>query len=187
MPFEGHRFRITERLGIRLMARKASLPKLNQCSSPAPQRVSLTECRVIEALFAFFVIAVLGLAHIQLKFYICDLKMQHGRLQEQRGKLDQELAFMGTTNETLCDSDRLRTIGLHELSLEQCDPKTQVVAVVPDTLRQKYESRSLPANANRAGMDLAVAGGRGQGGDSIQQFFLSLADMNKAYAGGKEQ
>jgi len=154
--------------------------------SPAPQRVSLTECRVIEALFAFFVIAVLGLAHIQLKFYITDLKMQHGRLQEQRAKLDQQLAYTGTTNETLCDTDRLRTIGLHELSLEQCDPKTQVVAVVPGALKQKYETRALHVSDSRAIADVALPAGRAQNGDSIQQFFLSLADMNRAYAGGKE-
>ena len=166
------------------MARKVVLPKISDCSSPAPRSSSLTENRVVQALFMFAVVALLGLAHVQLNFAIRDMKMRSRQLQEQRQVMQRQIDRVAYERECLCSNERLREIARKDLKMEELDPRTQAVASVPESVRVRYSDTAMtPAPLSRE-VDLAGAAVAAAQGP-MQKVLFALVDANKAYAAGE--
>ena len=163
------------------MARKVVLPKISDCSSPAPRFSSLTENRVVQALFMFSIVALLGLAHVQLKFAIRDMQMRSRQLQEQRQVMRRQIDRVGCERECLCSNERLREIARKELKMEELDPRTQTVASIADSVRLRY-SDTAPTPAPQV-REIDLGGDAAQG--PVQKVLFALVDANKAYAAGE--
>jgi len=171
------------------MAQTTPLPKFTECFAPAPRPVSLNDRRITQALFAFLLLAVLCVAHVYLRFSIRDLKMQQHRQQELHRALLQRENQLRHESETLCDSSRLREYARRELKMVETDPRTQLVASVPTSLRDKYLGND-PAVAPRATMIASAIRAipmEAQKAEPIQKFLLSLVEANQAFAAGNSR
>lgn len=161
------------------MNRKNPLPMITDCFAPAPRSVSLNDHRITQALFAFLVFGLLSVAHIYLQFCIRDVKTQHQKLQEQCRNLRQEESRLQHENEALCDAAQLRDWARHERQMVESDPKTQTVAALPDSLKEKYVADAKVRGRDET-LDFATVGETQDA--PVTRLLLSLVDVNKAFA-----
>lgn len=155
---------------------------MTDCFAPAPRTVSLSESRMVQAVFVFVVVAALALAHIHLQFATRDLRMQHRKVQEKHQTLVQEESRILHEIEAECDSVRLRAFG-REMEMVETDVRSQAVASIPESLNQKYLGTVERSKTETvlAGMSDPVVGDLG-----MKQILFKLADVNKAFAGQQE-
>lgn len=159
------------------MTRKVPLPKITECFAPAPRTVSVNDCRITKAVLAFTVLAVLSVGHIYLRFLIRDMKLQQSQLVEQSDQLQRHAAQLESDCAKLCDSTRLRAVGRYGLHMVEESPQGRIVASVPDSIASKYAAQ--PLGSQPAG---SVRGTQVADAAPVQQFLMSLVDVNKAYA-----
>jgi cell division protein FtsL len=162
------------------MARRAAMPRITPCFPIAPRRASLTDRRVMTALFVSVVLAVWGVAHIHLRFAIDDMRMQHRRLQEQYRALEiRHMTLQGET-EQMSELERLGQFARYDLGMVEQDPRTRVVASVPPAVAAKYaESRSVAAADEAGAADVLVGRLPDVPGKS---WLLTLVEVNQAFA-----
>lgn len=162
------------------MARKATMPRITPCFPIAPRRASLTDRRVVTALFFSLALAFWGVSHVHLRFAIDDARMQHRRLQEQyRGLELKHMALQGET-ERMSELERLGQFARYELGMVEQDPRTRVVASVGSAVSAKYaESRSVAVAEEAGAADALIGRLPDVPGKSL---LLTLVDVNQAFA-----
>src|SRR5688572_16526055 len=124
--------------GLRL-SDSAKLPSTQQRDSSRmmPNPVSLNGRRVAQAFVCCLAIAVLALAHIQLRFVINDTRLQHQRMQNVHRALIQEHLTLERKSAMLTDTSRLQDFARSQLRMvETLDRST---AYVPASVRDKYD------------------------------------------------
>jgi hypothetical protein len=125
--------------GLRL---QDSLLELESSSMRMPVRpVSLTAQRIMRGLACSALIGLLAVAHIQLRFWINDSRLQHQRMQRIHTELLQNYAVLERGNAQLTDYTRLRQYATQQLHMVEVD--TRPVAYIPRNVRDKYNAESV--------------------------------------------
>jgi hypothetical protein len=126
------------------MTRKATLPKITECIDPMPRASSFSEIRMLQALAAFALLGALAVAHVHLRFVTTDMKFQQRELQKRVADLLQDQQRLARANETFCDRQRLASLA-RTGHMQEVDPRQQQVAIVPVSLRDKYQQPLSPS------------------------------------------
>jgi cell division protein FtsL len=166
------------------MGKKAHLPQMTDCFAPVPRTVSLSESKMVQAVFICVVLAGLALAHVHLQFVTRDLRMQHRKVQEKHQALMQQQSRLQHDIEAECDSSKLRAFG-RDADMIEPDMRVQAVAAVPSKLVDKYLGVSEQSQATVVAH--AISGDDGHGDLTVRQILYTLADVNKAFAGQARQ
>jgi hypothetical protein len=161
------------------------MPKITHCYDSHPVTPSLTETRILQFTAAAIVLAFLGICHLWLQFATADARLQYQQVQTQHRDLLQKVSLLQSQNERLCEIERLRQYGETQLNMIEADPVQRQVARVPNQYIQKYMGEE-PKEQNGV---LAAIIGDVTGADTsrgrIEQFLLTVTDMNRAIAGEK--
>lgn len=168
--------------------RSAKLPRISTCDNVrTAKHVSSVRGRLGQSVFAFLVLAMLAVAHVYLRFSIADLRLQQSQLQvrhRERAQVENRLIH---ENEALCDAQRMRDFARRELHMEESDPRTRVVMVLPDELRTKYTARSGAGGATAASLRALAASADEKVQGTAQRLLMALLDMNKAFASSPDE
>lgn len=131
-----------------MFRRNAPLPnQIVTAPARAPRTISLSDSKMVHAVFAFVAVAGLALAHVTLQFVTLDLKVQHRQLQERTRALKQEEQQLQTSIRASVDDSRVRESALSALNLREATPGSRVMASLPDELVARY----TPKNGEAAG------------------------------------
>jgi hypothetical protein len=144
------------------MTRKATLPKITECIDPMPRATSFSETRMLQALAAFALLGVLAVAHVHLQFLTTDMKFQQRELQKRVAELLQDQQRLARANEQFCDRQRLARLA-QTGHMQEVDPRRQVVAMVPVSLREKYQQPLKPSASDESAAAIAAAKGKVSG------------------------
>jgi hypothetical protein len=155
------------------------LPRLTGCYDTETPGVSLTGRRVFQMIVAASVMALLGVGQVYLRLAIQEIKVEHGRVQQEHNDLLRRITALEHQYARLTDPDRLRTLAVEELQMEEVEPQSQVLAVVPPTLTKRYMGELSSASGDRIGDDEAL-------GEHVEnrgeQLVRTLLDVNRAFA-----
>jgi hypothetical protein len=80
-------------------------------------------------------------AHIQLRFWINDSRLQHQRMQHMHTELLQNYAVLERGTAQLSDYGRLRQFATQQLHMVEVD--TRPVAYITKNVRDKYNAESI--------------------------------------------
>lgn len=158
------------------MAQKTLLPKISDCTAPAPRPVSLSDQRIVQVIGAFVLLSLLCVCHVYLRFTIGDLEVQRQGLQQKAQKLQQQTREIECEIAYLRNSMRLREYAKYQMGMEESDPRTQKTAMISKALEGKYQMAGSAQIAHPT---------RNSG--SLTQVLLTLVDANKAFAASESQ
>jgi len=102
--------------------------------------VSLTGSRIVRAIMAAAIIALLSIAHVHLQFKIRDMRLQHQRMQMVKGELLQQRGHLERQNSFLSEPNRLAAYARYELGMEEITERP--VAYLTASHREKYSNVS---------------------------------------------
>lgn len=161
------------------MARRSQFPQSSRCSRTAPRSVSLSDARILRALFAFAVVAGLCVAHASLRFKTLDLKVQHRQLQERTRRLSHEDQSLQRHTQVLAEDSRIRDAAFSSLKMRDIDSRGQMVASLPTRLVEKY---SAPSSTERSGQTALAALPAPREERSLANALASFVDVSRAEA-----
>lgn len=167
------------------MSRRSPLPQTSRCSRPAPRPVSLSDARILRALFAFAVVAALCVAHVSLRFKTLDLRVQHRQLQEQSRKLSRQEQELLRRTRMLAEDILVREAARSSLNMRDLDPRAAVVASVPAHLVEKYATPSAAERAGESALAAALPSPRATR-SSLADALVSFVDISRAQAAGSQ-
>lgn len=162
------------------MPRRSPLQQSSRCPAPAPRPVSLSDARILRALFAFAVVAALCVAHVSLQFKTKDLKVQHRQLQERTRKLNRQEQDLLRQTQMLAEQSLVRDSALSSLKLRDADSRSQMVASLPTHLKDKYATPS----SHEAGSTALAALPAPRAQKSLAEALVSFVDVSRAEAAG---
>jgi hypothetical protein len=137
-------------------------------SAQMPSPISLNGRRVTQTFVCCLVVTVLALSHIQLRFMINDMRLQHQRMQNVHRGLVQENRLLERNSAMLSDPSRLNDFARGELKM--VDTRERITVSIPAALRQKYDPVQLAKSRDAINNQKAVS-------DSSLKEFQTVANV----------
>ena len=106
-----------------------------------PSPISLNGRLVAQTFICCLIVTVLALSHIQLRFMINDMRLQHQRMQNVHRGLVQENRLLERNGAMLSDPNRLNDFARGELKM--VETRERITVSIPAGLRQKYSPVQL--------------------------------------------
>ena len=123
--------------------RRQRLPLLSLCQTTAEPEISLTRHRIIRVLMASIILCLLGIGHLSVRFAVKDIRLQHGRLQNDQRELLQTVRSLEMLNETLCAPELLRQRAVEQFGMTEQTGTAVEYLPLPPELKGKYLSPSV--------------------------------------------
>ena len=171
---------------------RRSLPRITNTShGPAPVDISLTPRRAAYIVVCSFVVLLLGVAHLSLRFAMRDLKLQHVALQAQQRDLLQQLTTLEMQNEAMCSPEELKQYAIRQLGMVDYSVGTHERAQLPADARARYLDATALASSGGdtdAGTGLfTLPAPHDAGGDAVGRMAEMLGSVNRAVAGTRDR
>lgn len=137
--------------------------------------LSLTGSRAAFGIYAGVVLAVLLVAHIQLRFTIHDMNMQQHALQTVQRNLQRQSNFLDQHITSLIDLDRLKEHALMNLNMVEVERGPELL--VEANMAEKYSEEAIAAARVQREREIAEAQSQEK-----RHPFRQLADLALAFA-----
>jgi hypothetical protein len=163
------------------MTRRALLPQIDACIASPPNKVNrrpVSRRQLLQAVYPFVVITILGLIHVHLHLLQTDLLVQTGHLQKEQRNLIHDVSRLERQTESLCNTSHLKSVA-RALNMEPLQQiSSQVYAMVPARVAAKY---SEPVTDGIESTMVAQADKR-SGDKGVWHVLTNLFDTGKAVA-----
>lgn len=162
------------------MNRRIPLPKITECVHGKASEGGITCGKLLRGCYPFFVIAVLCLAHVHLRFAKVDMLMQTSHLQVEQRALQRQLALAERESQAI-DFEQLKIRGRRQLSMQVIEnPTKKLMARIPVSVQQKYQ-RPLDSATNDK-MVAQIRSERRRPEKGVKDVLLSVVESGRAVA-----